>query len=120
MSLEPAVERTVRDAERVARESGAQARGAFIPLLLLALGFLGWMALETTQLVSDRSALAATAAQQAAPLNNAYRIRVAADSLAARTQGLADKGNVDAQSVVASLKQHGITINPSARTAPPP
>jgi hypothetical protein len=120
MSPEAGVERAVRNAERGVSDAGTSPRGPFVPLLLLAAGFLGWMALETTQLVSDRLALSATAAQQPGPLENAYHLRVATDSLVRKLQALADKGNPDAQTVVASLEQHGITINPTGKTAAPP
>ena len=43
-----------------------------------------------------------------------------ADSLASKMQALADKGNPNAQAVVAELKKHGVTINPGAQSAAPP
>jgi hypothetical protein len=95
-------------------------RGPFLPLLLLLLAFLGWGAIQTTQLVSDRLSLHAATAQQMGQLEAARKIRVAADSLAAKTKALADKGNPDAQTVIAKLKERGITINSNATTSSPP
>lgn len=95
-------------------------RGPFLPFLLLAVAFLGWAAIQTTQLVSDRRSLQAAAAQQVNPLAAAHKIRVAADSLAAKTQALADRGNPDAATVIAKLQERGITINAKAATTPPP
>lgn len=95
-------------------------RGPFLPLLLLLFAFLGWGAIQTTQLVSDRLSLQAATAQQMGQLEAARKIRVAADSLAAKTKALADKGNPDAQTVIAKLRERGITINSSATTSSPP
>lgn len=94
--------------------------GLFVPLLLLAVGFLGWTAMQTMQLLLERQALTQTAAQQAAALAAAYKIRVAADSLVPKMQALAEKGNPNAQAVAAELKRRGIVINPGALTVPPP
>lgn len=95
-------------------------RGPFVPLLLLALGFLGLTVIQTTQLLNDRRALDEVASQQATPLAAAHKIRVATDSLVSKMQVLADKGNPNARLVVAELKQKGITINPNAVTPSPP
>lgn len=98
----------------------APTRGLFVPLLLLAFGFFGWTAIQTMLLLGDRQALTATVSQQATPIAAAHKIRVAADSLASKMQALADKGNPNAQEVVAELKQRGIAINPNASTPAPP
>jgi hypothetical protein len=95
-------------------------RGPFLPLLLLTVAFLGWSVIQTTQLTGDRLVLQAASAQQTGPLESAYKIRVAADSLAAKTQALSSQGNANAQSVIAKLKERGITINANATTSAPP
>ena len=100
--------------------SGGAAHGPFLPLLLFACAFLGWMTLQTTELLRDRHALQDASAQQAVPLANGYTIRKAADSLAAKVQKLAAKGNPDAEIVLTQLRDRGITINPNATTAAPP
>ncbi len=97
-----------------------QSRGSFVPLLLLAIGFLGLTVIQTTQLLNDRRALDEVASQQATSLAAAHKIRVATDSLVSKMQVLADKGNPNAKLVVAELKQRGITINPNAVTPSPP
>lgn len=89
-------------------------------MLLLGIGFFGWMAVQTMQLLGDRWAVQEATSQQATTLAAAHKIRVAADSLAAKMQALADKGNPNAQVVVAELKKRGITINPNTSTAAPP
>jgi len=100
--------------------SNTQTRGPFIPLLLLLVGFVGWVGTQTTQLLRERWALKEVESHQAAPLAEAHKIRLAADSLASKTQILAAKGNPNAQVVVAKLKERGVTIDPSALTPAPP
>jgi hypothetical protein len=97
-----------------------QGRKPFLPLLLLTVAFLGWTIFQTTELIRERSALAETRSQQNAPLAQAQKIRVATDSMASKTQKLADAGNPNAQMVISQLKQRGITVNPNASTPPPP
>jgi hypothetical protein len=95
-------------------------RGPFVPLLILVIGFLSLTAVQTTQLIGERAALGHAASQQATPLAAAQKVRLAADSLASKLQALADKGNADAKTVVAELKQRGVTISPNASTPTPP
>jgi hypothetical protein len=92
----------------------------YLPLLLLLIAFVGWSALQGYQLLAERHALAAMIEQQTAPLAQAAKIRAAANSLASKTQVLADNGNANAETVVAELKRRGITINPNAAPEPPP
>ena len=102
------------------QHSNTQTRGPFIPLLLLLIGFVGWAGTQTTQLLRERRALKEMESQQAGALAQAHKIRLAADSLASKTQALAAKGNPNAQVVVAKLKERGVTIDPSASTPAPP
>jgi hypothetical protein len=95
-------------------------RGPFVPLILLVVAFLVWTVFQTFELVRERSVLAQTRSLQAASITQAQKIRAATDSLASKTQKLADGGNPDAQLVVSQLKQRGITVNPYASTPPPP
>jgi len=104
----------------VPTESGA-GHSPFVPLLLGLLVLLLWTAFQTVELLGERSALHDAHAAQDAPLEQAHKIRTAADSLASKTQTLADSGNPDARIVITNLKQRGITVNPTAKTlAPPP
>jgi hypothetical protein len=100
--------------------SSPSVRSPFLPLLLLVIAFLGWTILQTTELFREHFALNATRVQQAAPLAQAQKIRAATDSLASKTEKLAEGGNASAQIVIAQLKQRGITINPNASTPTPP
>lgn len=104
----------------LATEATVSLRGPFVPLLLLLIGFLSWTAVQTAQLVTDRSALSDASTQQAAALAVAQKIRGAADSLASKTQAHAARGNPNAQAIVAELKRRGVTINPGATGAVPP
>jgi len=95
-------------------------RGPFVPLLLFMAAFLGWTIFQTTELIRERSTLGQARSSQTAPLAQAQKIRSGTDSLAKKTQELADAGNPNAQLVIAQLKQRGITVNPNASAAPPP
>jgi hypothetical protein len=95
-------------------------RSPFLPLLLLILAFVGWTVVQTSQLLVERQSLAQTEAQQNAPLQQAQKLRAAANSLARKTQALADGGNANAQAVVAELRRRGITINSGASSPAPP
>ena len=100
---------------------GTATHSPFLPLLLGLLAFLGWTIFQTSQLLSERSTLNQAHSAQNSVLDQAEKVRAATDSLASKTQKLADSGNASAQQVVAQLKQSGITINPNATTqAPPP
>lgn len=98
----------------------SSARSPFLPVLLGLLAFLAWTLFQTVQLVSERSALNQTHARQVQALDQAEKARAAMDSLASKTQKLADSGNSSAQQIIAELKQRGITINPNAATPVPP
>ncbi|HYB50500.1 MAG TPA: hypothetical protein VED47_05255 [Burkholderiaceae bacterium] len=101
------------------RDTGSQS--VFVPLLLLAVGVVGALLVQTVGLVREHQALTQTSSQQTAALAAAYKVRVATDSLIPKMQALADKGNADAQTVVAELKRRGIAINAAGSTqAPPP
>jgi hypothetical protein len=104
----------------LALENYAAWHGPFVPFLLLLIGFLAWMALQMTQLVADRRNLSSAVAQQTAALETAQRIRTATDSLAVKTQALADLGNPNASAVVTELRRRGITINTYSPPAVPP
>ena len=98
----------------------APVRSPFLPLLLLMVAFVGWTGVQTSQLLAERQSLAQTEAQQNAPLQQAQKLRAAADSLAQKTQALAAGGNASAQAVVADLRRRGITINSGVSSPAPP
>ena len=87
----------------------------FVPLLLMIVAALGWYAFQTVALIRDYRGLDETRAAQAIPIEQAEKVRAATESLASKTQKLADGGNANAQLIVANLKQRGITINPGAK-----
>jgi hypothetical protein len=93
---------------------------AFVPLLLVIVAALGWYGFQTMALIRDYRGLEETRAAQAVPIEQAEKLRAATDTLATKTQKLADGGNTNAQLIIANLKQRGITINTSAKTAVAP
>ncbi len=95
-------------------------RSAFLPLLMLLFGFITWMAFQATQLIAERRAMNTAIAQQAEALTSSQKLRAACDSLASKTQMLANRGNANAESVIAELKKRGVTINTAAPSPVPP
>lgn len=107
-------------ADRIDSRGAARAEGQtrshspFLPLLLMGVALLGWMAFQTVMLMQDRGGLHRTLATQQAQVTQSTRLRAALSSLASDTQKLADTGDPGAQLIVNQLRQHGITIHPDA------
>ncbi|HPP82651.1 MAG TPA: hypothetical protein PLZ50_03680 [Rubrivivax sp.] len=105
------------------RQAQAQAqrarRGAFVPLLLMALALLLAFGFQAAQLLRERQALQDAHAGQQQTVDNAGKLRASLDALAADTQRLADAGNANAALLVNELRKRGITINPAAQAAAP-
>ena len=87
--------------------------GPFEPLLLGLATLAIWFGFQTTQLVTEKSNLATLRANQATLFDNARKMRLQLDALAAETAKLAAAGNPNATLIVNALKQNGITIDPS-------
>jgi hypothetical protein len=94
-------------------------RGTFVPLLLGGLALLLWFGLQTWLLLDEKANLRATHASQQQTVDRAGKLRQSLDAIAADTQRLADAGNPNARLLVEELRKRGITINPTAATAPP-
>ena len=90
---------------------------AFLPMLLLAWTMVTLAGLQTYGLLSERDQLATALANQAAPLEEAQRVRAQLQSLATGAADLAAQGNENAQRLIAELAKQGVTVNPST-TAP--
>lgn len=93
----------------------AAARSPFLPLLLMALALLGWMAFQAVTLLQERGGLDRMIAAQQPQVAQSMRLRTALSSLASDTQRLAAAGDPGAELIVNQLKQHGITIHPAAQ-----
>lgn len=104
-----------------AKEAGQpRLRSPFLPLLLMGVAVLGWMAFQTVTLMQDRRGLDRMLTAQQPQVVQSARLRAALSSLAGDTQKLADAGDPGAHLIVNQLKQRGITIHPSdASTAQP-
>jgi hypothetical protein len=96
------------------------ARGPFVPLLLIAGAVLAWMGFQTSQLATEHGNLDRARVAQAQPLEQSKKLRAALDSVAASTQRLADSGDPSAKLLVDELRKRGITINPNAPAQPAP
>jgi hypothetical protein len=85
---------------------------------VLLVAVVTWFGFQTTQLVTDRTSLTTLQANQDAIYKNAQKMRAQLDALAAGTARLAEKGNTNALSIVASLRTQGISINPEKLNEP--
>ena len=92
-------------------------KSPFLPLLVLIVALLAWSVFQTTMLVIESNALAATRENQELQKKNADKVRQALDALARDTARLSDRGNAGARLIVEELRKRGVTINPDA---PPP
>ena len=94
------------------------ATNLFLPALLFALAFTGWLGFQTVQLVGERQQLAAARLNLDPLESNATKLRTALDALATATAKLATDGNANARVIVEELRKRGVTINPAAAQKP--
>ena len=94
-------------------------KSAFVPVLLLALALVGWLALQGVLLVLERQQLGALQAGLDPQVQTATKLRSALDTLATSTAKLSADGNATARTIVEQLRQRGITINPGGTPKPP-
>ena len=109
-------------AEGAAAQTGAAmtvagGRSAFVPVLLSSLALLAWLIGQAVAMGADRQNLQAAHLSQQQTVDNAGKLRVSLDGLAADTQRLAEAGNASAGLLVAELRKRGITINAKAGEA---
>lgn len=97
--------------------AGPKTHSVFVPMLFFGLAVLAVLGWQTWVLASERGALTAAYEGQQQTVDNAGKLRTSLDGLAADTQRLADRGNVNAALLVTELKKRGITINPQAGAA---
>ena len=86
-----------------------------IPLLIGLAAFVLMLGFQTSQIISQRSAIAATREGQNGPMDESSKVRRQLDALAQSTAGLAEKGNANAQAVIANLARQGVQIHPPAK-----
>lgn len=91
-----------------------QSYGIFLPILLGLVTLFIWFGFQASQLLKERDNINTLSANQQAIHDNAQKLRVQLDALAAGTARLAQQGNPNAQQVVNALRAQGITINPNA------
>jgi hypothetical protein len=93
--------------------------GPFVPVALLALAFITWLAFQTWNLSAERSQLSLAHATQQPLIDQANKLRAALDTLAVTTQRLAGEGSAVARVVVDELGKRGVTINPAGAASAP-
>lgn len=100
---------------RLARDGGAD-----LPLALLALAVFLMLMFQTVQLVRQSQSLVAFAANQESALQEASRLRQAADALVSDVVQLAQQGNANAKQVVDEMARQNINLHQPTSTASPP
>jgi len=95
--------------------------GSDVPLALLAFAFVLMLLFQMVQLVRQSQSLAAFATNQESALQEASRVRQAADALAGDIVQLAQQGNPNAKQVVDEMARQNVNLHPAtAPPAPPP
>jgi len=90
----------------------------FLPILLFAMAFVGWLAFQAMQQVSERQQLMQAQANLEPQEQAATKLRASLDALAVATAGLAAQGNPNARVIVEELRKRGVTINPAGAAKP--
>ena len=91
--------------------------GSDVPLAILAHAFCLMLLFQMVQLVRQSQSLAAAAANQESALQEAARLRQAADALAGDIVQLAQQGNANAKQVVDEMARQNVNLH--APAAPP-
>ncbi|MEO5772476.1 MAG: hypothetical protein ABIQ29_10455 [Burkholderiaceae bacterium] len=86
----------------------------FVPMLLIALAIVVWLAFQSLQLVLEQRQLTLAQANQESQYQAATKLRAALDGVATATAKLATEGNANARVVVEELRKRGVTIRPNA------
>ncbi|MEO6743456.1 MAG: hypothetical protein ABIS28_18725 [Caldimonas sp.] len=100
-------------------DNGTPRHGAFVPLLLLALAVVGWLAFQSMQLLREREQLTLIESSLQPQEQNAAKLRGSLDAVATATAKLAAAGNANARVIVDELRRRGVTINPNEGGKPP-
>jgi hypothetical protein len=82
----------------------------FLPLLLIALALLTWLAFQGVQLGLEQRQLRLAQASLDTQHEAATKLRAALNALATATAKLASDGNANARVVVEELRKRGVTI----------
>jgi predicted PurR-regulated permease PerM len=93
--------------------------GADLPVALLALAFFLMLLFQMVQLVRQSQSLVVFAANQENAMQEAARLRQAADALAGDIAQLAQQGNANAKQVVDEMARQNINLHPQTPPSPP-
>lgn len=86
-------------------------RQLLLPISLLSLAVLLFLAFQTMSVVRDRDALNVVKGQQEQAFQESQRLQVQLDSLLKGTQRLTDEGNKNTKVITDKLKEIGIVVN---------
>jgi hypothetical protein len=87
--------------------------GLAMPLALLALAFVLLLLFQMVELVRQSRSLVQAAANQESALQEANKLRQAADALVNDVLQLAQQGNVNAKQVVEEMARQNVNLRPS-------
>jgi len=90
-----------------------------LPVFLLTVAVTGFLAFQTTLLVSDRSGLHQAYTQQDKPLEQIAKIKAQLNALAIGTLKLSQQGNKDAEIIITQMKKAGIDVSDQAPAEAP-
>ncbi len=93
-------------------------RSLEVPVALVAVGLFLGVAFQTVELARDAQNLVAVAKSQAAPLEEAAKLKQATDSLASDVAELAQQGDANAKQVVDELAKQNVQLRPSPPAEP--
>jgi hypothetical protein len=91
----------------------------FLPLLLLATAFVGFLGFQAQQQWVEREQVAQALESLETAGQNATKLRASLDAVATQTARLAGEGNPSARVIVDELRKRGVTINPNGSTKAP-
>ncbi|MDR3448325.1 MAG: hypothetical protein P4M15_00990 [Alphaproteobacteria bacterium] len=80
------------------------------PLSLLSFVVLIMLAFQTHAMVNDHDALSKAKADQVSQLEQTEKVKTQVNALAVGTLKLSEKGNKDAQTIIAEMKKAGIQV----------
>jgi hypothetical protein len=102
-----------------ADDAGSARSGPFVPLLLICLAMVGWLAFQSWLLLREQQQLGLAQTTLEPQEQAAGKLRSSLDAVATATARLAAEGNANARVIVDELRKRGVTINPTAAPKPP-
>ena len=91
-----------------------------VPLLLGLLALVLFLLFQTSQVLTQRSALSTAYDGQNGPMQDSGKVRQQLESVAQKTADLAARGNANAQAIISEMARQGIKIDTKKPVAAQP